>query len=66
MRKNEGNEVSIMRMARSEGGSWGGSIAIGIGALLLLAAIGLTIYGGTVRPPQHAIEQVLPNDRFPS
>ena len=55
-----------MRMARSESGDWGGRIAIGIAVLLILAAIGLTIYGGTVRPQQHAIEQVLPNDRFPS
>jgi len=54
-----------MRMARSESGGWGGRIAIGIGVLLILAAIGLAIYGGTVHPHQHAVEQVLSNDRFP-
>ncbi len=55
-----------MRMARSDGMGWGGRIVIGIGALLILALVGLTIYGGTVHPRQHEIQQVLSNDRFPS
>ncbi len=44
---------------------WGLRITIGAAVLVLAAAIGLTIYGGTVRPPHHHFEQVLPNDRFP-
>jgi hypothetical protein len=55
-----------MRMARSEGMSWGGRVAIGIGVLLVLAAVGLTIYGGSVHPRQHEIQQVLSNDSFSS
>jgi hypothetical protein len=53
-------------MASSEGMGWSGRIAIAAGVLLILAAIGLTIYGGTLRPHQHEVEQVIPNDRFPS
>ena len=51
-------------LARSEGISWGGGIAIGAGVLVILAAIGLAIYGGTLQPVQHSVEQVIPNDRF--
>ncbi|MGA7711432.1 MAG: hypothetical protein WCA81_05985 [Rhizomicrobium sp.] len=54
----------MRNLARSEGVGWGGRIAIGAGALLILAAIGLAIYSGTVHPVQHAVEQVIPNDRF--
>jgi hypothetical protein len=45
---------------------WGGWIVTIAGVLLILAAVGLTIFGGTVRPRQHQIEQVVPNDRFPT
>ncbi len=51
-------------IARSEGMGWGGWLAICAGVLLIAAAVGLTIYGGTVRPHQHQVEQVLPNDHF--
>ncbi|MBU6298494.1 MAG: hypothetical protein KJS68_09640 [Alphaproteobacteria bacterium] len=53
-------------MARSEGMGWGGKMAIGAGVLLVLAAVGLAIYGGSVHPKQHEIQQVVPNDRFSS
>ena len=55
-----------MRMARSEGTGWGRWVAIGLGALLILAAAGLAIYGGSVHPKMHEIRQVLSNDRFPT
>ena len=53
-----------MHMARPEGTGLGGKIAIGVGVLLLLAAAGLAIYGGTITPKQHMVEKVLPNERF--
>ncbi len=55
-----------MRMARSEGTGWGKWVAIGLGVLLILAATGLTIYGGSIHPRVHEIRQVLSNDRFPT
>lgn len=54
-----------MRGARLEGSAWGGKIAIGAFALLLLTAVGLAIYGGLAVPPQADTVKVLPNDRFP-
>lgn len=52
-------------LARPDGRHW----VLWIGAIVLVlviaAAIGLTIYGGTVRPVQHQVERVLPDDRFP-
>lgn len=41
-------------------------IAIGVGVLVLLAAIGLSIYGGRVHPVQHQVEQIIPNERLPN
>ena len=55
-----------MRMARSEGMGWSGWLAMGLGALAILAAVGLSIYGGSVHPRMHEIKQVLSNDRFPA
>ncbi|MGA7675614.1 MAG: hypothetical protein WCA78_11315 [Rhizomicrobium sp.] len=55
-----------MRMARSEDTGWGRWVALGLGALLILAAAALAIYGGSVHPRMHEIRQVLSNDRFPS
>jgi len=55
-----------MRMARSEGMGWGRWVAIGLGALAILAAVGLSLYGSTVHPRVHEIRQVLSNDRFPA
>ena len=55
-----------MRMARSEGTGWGRWAAIGLVVLLILAAAGLAIYGGSVHSQVHEIRQVLSNDRFPT
>jgi len=55
-----------MRMARTESSGWGWRIAVALLVLVVLAAASLALYGGTVRHSQHWIEQVLPNDRFPS
>jgi hypothetical protein len=45
---------------------WGSGIAVGIGLLVLLAAVGLSVYGGRVAPAQHPVEQIIPNDRLPN
>ena len=55
-----------MRIARSEGMSWGAWVAIGLGTLAILAGVGLSIYGSSVHPRMHEIKQVLSNDRFPA
>jgi Tfp pilus assembly protein PilV len=36
-----------------------------VAVLVLAGLIAMTIYGGTVSPQQHQVEQVLPNDQFP-
>jgi hypothetical protein len=33
--------------------------------LLALSVAGLAYYGSTLTPPQHKVEKVLPDDRFP-
>lgn len=43
---------------------WGSWVAAGVGILVVLGAIGLTVYGGRVTPVQHPVEQVVPNDRL--
>jgi hypothetical protein len=53
-------------MGRSDGLGWGVWLLILVGVLILAGMIALTVYGGTVSPVQHEVEQVLPNDRFPS
>jgi hypothetical protein len=50
---------------RSDSGSWGTRIAIGIGVLILLGLIGLVFYGGSLRAPHQTYEQVLPDAQFP-
>lgn len=52
-------------MSRSEGMGWGVWLLILIGVLLVTGFVALTIYGGTVSPQQHQVEQVLSNDNFP-
>jgi hypothetical protein len=45
---------------------WGMSVAVGVGIIVVLGAIGLTVYGGRVAPIQHPVEQIIPNDRLPN
>ena len=47
-----------------EGMGWGLRIGIAAAVLLILAATGLAIYGGTLKPVIGHYEQVVPNDRF--
>lgn len=51
---------------RSEGLGWGLWVLILVVVVVLAGVVALTIYGGSVRPEQHEVEQVLSNDRFPS
>ncbi|GAA0578468.1 hypothetical protein GCM10008942_29180 [Rhizomicrobium electricum] len=53
-------------MGRSEGLGVGAWLLILVGILVLAGAVALTVYGGSVRPQQHEVEQVISNDRFPS
>ena len=55
-----------MRTRNSDEIGWGLRIAAGVGVLVVVAVIGLTVYGGRVQPVQHPVEQVIPNDRLPS
>jgi len=52
-------------MSRSEGLGWGTWLAILVGVVVVAGGIALMIYGSTVTPQQHEMEQVLSNDRFP-
>jgi len=51
-------------MSRSEGIGWGAWLLILIAVAVVVGFIALAIYGGTVTPQQHQVEQVLSNDRF--
>ena len=57
--------MSRRRMIGSGGLQWIAMSAIAAAVLVLLAAIGLVIYGGMIEPPHHHYEQVLSNDRLP-
>ncbi|MEJ1969842.1 MAG: hypothetical protein WDN03_14575 [Rhizomicrobium sp.] len=54
-----------MRSRNTESMGWGLRIAIGAGVLVLIGAVGLSIYGGRVQPRTHPVEQIIPNDRLP-
>jgi hypothetical protein len=43
---------------------WGVRIGIGVAVLVLVGAVGLSIYGGRVRPVQHTVEQTISDDRL--
>ncbi len=45
---------------------WGLRILLALILLLVLAGIGLVIYGSSLTPEPQPVEQVLPDDRFPS
>lgn len=53
-----------MRNRNTESMGWGLRIGIGVAVLVLLAAIGLAVYGGRVQPHTHPVEQIVPNDRL--
>jgi len=44
---------------------WTARIGLALVAILVLGAVGLAIYAGTLKPPHRTYEQVLSNDRFP-
>ena len=55
------------RYAYREGGTgWTARILLAILALVILGAIGLGIYGSTLKPPHQTYTVVIPNSRFPS
>ena len=51
-------------LARSDGMGWGAWQLVLLGVVVVAGFIALTIYGETVGPQQHEVEQVLSNDRF--
>lgn len=53
-------------MGRSDGLGIGAWLLILIGIFVLAGAVALSVYGGSVRPEQHEVQQVLSNDRFPN
>ena len=54
-----------MRTRNTETMGWGIRAGIGLAILLLAGTIGLSIYGGRVRPTQHPVEQIIADDRLP-
>jgi hypothetical protein len=55
------------RYGHREGGmGWTARIVLAILALVILGAIGLGIYGSTLKPPHQTYTVVIPSSRFPS
>ena len=51
----------------NEGGrGWTARLLLAILALVILGAIGLGIYGSTLKPPHHTYTVDIPSSRFPS
>ena len=48
-----------------EGMGWASWLGISATAALVVAALGLAIYGYRVEPVTHHVEQAVPDDRFP-
>jgi hypothetical protein len=44
---------------------WTARIGLTVLVLLILGAVGLAVYAGSLKPPHRTYEQVLSNDRFP-
>ena len=40
-------------------------LVLALVVILILAGIGLAVYGGRITPERQRIEQVVPNERFP-
>ena len=53
------------RTMGNEGLGWASWLGISAVAALVVAAVGLTIYGGRIEPDSHHFEQVVPDDRLP-
>jgi hypothetical protein len=51
---------------RESGMGWTARIVLAILALVILGAIGLGIYGSTLKPPLQTYTVVIPSTRFPS
>lgn len=51
-------------LAMQESTGLGSKIAILVGALVILGAVGLAIYGSAITPVQQSVEKVLPDGRF--
>jgi len=58
--------MSRYMRSRESGVSWTGRIALALLAVLVLGAIGLGYYAGTMKPPHMTYRQVIPNSRFPN
>lgn len=44
---------------------WTARLSLAVLVLLILGAVGLAIYAGTLKAPHHSYEQTLPDDKFP-
>jgi hypothetical protein len=44
---------------------WGLRVFLAIIVLAFLGGIVLVLYASTLKPPQHTVEQTIPNERFP-
>lgn len=47
-----------------EGTGWAAWLAIAAAGLLVVGAVGLSIYGGKIRPVSRHYEQVVPDERI--
>ncbi len=43
---------------------WTARIGIAVVVILILGAVGLAIYGSTLKPPHRVYEEVVPNERL--
>ncbi|HEY4115104.1 MAG TPA: hypothetical protein VGM17_13705 [Rhizomicrobium sp.] len=52
--------------AQESGMGWTARILLAILILVILGAVALGIYAGTLKPPHQTYHVVIPNSRFPS
>jgi hypothetical protein len=52
--------------SHDSGMGWTARILLAILVLVILGAVGLGIYAGTLKPPKQTYTVVIPNSRFPS
>ncbi len=45
--------------------SWAARLALAVLVLLVLGVGALAFYAGTLKPPHHTFEQVVPDDNLP-